>query len=94
MLSSGSRLVTNYDGTSRKAVTKSKLSVSEMKLLIDSARNDKLTHKEEAVKYGVSARLVQSLVSKSKKDPSFVSLSEERENKRKKKLRVVIETSL
>ena len=51
------------DNSLRKPIHRSKLSSTELRALVEAARCERLTHKELAFKYGVSQRLIQSLMS-------------------------------
>ena len=50
------------ESTRRKTIRKDKLSVDEIDKIIVTYKTEKLTQREIAVKFGVSARLVSSLV--------------------------------
>ena len=63
--------LSSRDGPGRKKFKKCHLSSDEISRVIEAVRDDKLTHKKEAVKYGISARLVQSLIQADKKDPNL-----------------------
>ena len=54
-----------------KTVKKHQLSCDEQSRIVNSVKINKLSHREAAIKYGVSPRLVQSLVSASKKDSEY-----------------------
>ena len=81
-------------GVSRKTVKKCQLSCDEMASIVESVAKDKLSHKEAAAKHRVSPRLVQSIVKKSKTDGAFLNKARNKEQKRRLKLRTVIEQSL
>ena len=65
-----------------------------MAAIIDAAKVEKLTHREVAVKFGVSPRLVSGLVTADRKDPEFVPSARRREMKKRLKMRAVVQTSL
>ena len=77
----------------RKKLKKSQLNSDEMSGIITSVSSEKLSHKEAAIKHGVSPRLVQSLTSASKRDPEFLNKTRDKEDKRRLKLRAVISES-
>ena len=53
----------------------------------------KRSHKEAALQHRVSPLLVQALVTAHKKDPQFVTAVRQRDEKRRSKLRAVIEAA-
>ena len=78
----------------KKTRKKCQFSAEEISLIVRAAVNDKLSHKDVASKYRLSPRLVQSLVSASKKDNMFLQQAQKREEKRRSKLKAVIDQSL
>ena len=82
------------ESTGRKTIRKDKLSVDEIDKIIVTYKTEKLTQREIAVKFGVSARLVSSLVVSERKNPDFLSSLRKREKKRREKLRAVINESI
>ena len=71
------------DGTPRKPKRKCQLSTEQIGAVVHSVRRDKLSHKEAAIKHGVSTRLVQSLVMSSRRDDTFLEKHRKREEKRR-----------
>ena len=86
-----SSLANETDGQRRKLKKRCQLMSVELLAIVDSVKVDKLTHKAAAKKHNVSAHLVQRLVKESKEDESFPSQIRAREEKRKLKLRLVID---
>ena len=82
------------EGPSNKTKKKHELSSAEIMQIINAVKVDKLSQHEVAVKFCVSARLVSSLVAAVTKDPEFVKRTLDRENKRRQKLRAVLDLSL
>ena len=65
-----------------------------MTAIISSVSQDKFSHKEAAIKHGVSPRLVASLIQSRRKDPAFMTKAKQKEEKRRFKLKKVISHSI
>ena len=81
------------EAVGRKTIKKHKLSAAEIETIINACKTGRQTHKEVALEFGVSPRLVSSLVVSAKKEVAFVDQTRKRETKKREKLRAVIEKS-
>ena len=81
------------ESVGQKTIKKHQLSIAEVEAIIDAYKTGKRTQSEVACAFGVSSRLVSSLVVAARKDPSFVVTTRKRETKKREKLRTVIEKS-
>ena len=82
------------DSIGRRTIKKHELSAAEIEEILQCVRDDKLAHREAAVKFGVSPRLVSSLVSAQKRDGAFLDTLRGREQKRRQKLGAVLDASI
>ena len=92
----GARESENEDHTNpRRTKRKSKheLAVSDMEAIIAEVRRAQLTYVEVAYKHKVAPRLVQSLMSRTKRNADFLPRETAKEEARKTKLRVVMSTA-
>ena len=78
------------EGTGRKKIKRNQLSAAEVEEIVEAARTKGRTQKETAFNFGVSERLVSSLVVAARKDPMFLGAVRKREQKRREKLRAVV----
>jgi hypothetical protein len=81
------------ESVGQKTIKKNQLSAAEVEAIIVACQTGKQTQSEVACAFGVSSRLVSSLVVAARKDPSFVENTRKRETKKREKLRAVIEKS-
>ena len=81
------------ESVGRKTIKKHQLSAAEIEAIINACKTGQQTQREIALEFGVSARLVSSLVVAAKKEASFVEQTRKRETKKRDKLRAVIEES-
>ena len=74
--------------------SKCQLTCAEMDSIVQSVKGELLSHKEAGKKHNVSPRLVHRLINDRKRHPSLPVIERKREEKRRFKLRVVIQHSL
>ena len=82
------------EGVGRKRTRRHQLSSDEIFEILDTVQEEKLAHREAATRFGVSVRLVSALVVADRKVDGFRRSTREREEKRRRKLKVVLEHSL
>ena len=81
------------ESVGRKTIKKHQLSAAEIEAIINACKAGRQTQKEVALEFGVSARLVSSLVVSAKKEGAFVDQTRKRETKKREKLRAVLAKS-
>ena len=82
------------EGVGHKRTQRHQLSSDEIFEILDTVQEEKLAHREAATRFGVSVRLVSALVVADRKVDGFRRSTREREEKRRRKLKVVLEHSL
>ena len=82
------------ESVGRKRTRRHQLSSDEVFEILDTVRKQGLAQREAAARFNVSARLVSGLVVADRKVDGFRQQDKEREEKRRHKLRVVLEHSL
>ena len=95
--SSALSLIETIKGTnkafSRTPIKRCQMTNAELKNIIDTVKKEKLSHKEAAIKFGITKSLVQRLMSKHSKDKKSLIKAERKEHDRRLKLRAVLNES-
>ena len=69
------------------------MTTEELQNIVDTVKQEKLSHAQAAVKFNVDKSLISRLIVQSRKDPNFLEKAALKESARRLKLRAVLTES-
>ena len=80
-------------GLKYKTKKRHQMTTEELQNIVDTVKQEKLSHAQAAVKFNVDKSLISRLIVQSRKDPNFLEKAALKESARRLKLRAVLTES-
>ena len=80
-------------GLKYKTKRRHQMTTEELQNIVDTVKQEKLSHAQAAIKFNVNKSLISRLIVQSRKDPNFLEKAAIKESARRLKLRAVLTES-
>ena len=80
-------------GLKYKTKKRHQMTTEELQNIVDTVKQEKLSHAQAAIKFNVNKSLISRLIVQSRKDPNFLEKAALKESARRLKLRAVLTES-
>ena len=80
-------------GLKYKTKKRHQMTTEELQNIVDTVKQEKLSHAQAAIKFNVNKSLISRLIVQSRKDPNFLEKAAIKESARRLKLRAVLTES-
>ena len=80
-------------GLKYKTKKRHQMTTEELQNIVDTVKQEKLSHAQAAIKFNVNKSLISRLIVQSRKDPNFLEKAALKESARRLKLRAVLSES-